>query len=69
VEYIKHVGSYVSSSMNASYEARGSVDTPLEAAQMHGRETNVESGAVIKPRCDKGVYKSSSRSERARDDM
>jgi len=70
VEYIKHVGRYVSSSRNASYEARSSVDNPLEAAQMHGRETNVECGAVIKLRCDKGVDKSrsSSRSERARDD-
>jgi len=49
---------------------RGRANNPLEAAQMHGRETNVECGAVIKSRCDKGVDKSSisSRSERARDD-
>src|SRR6218665_3745379 len=70
VEYIKHVGRYVSSSRNASYEARDSADTPLEAAQTHSRETNVECGAVIKPICDKSVDKSSSSSgsERARDD-
>src|SRR6218665_1513163 len=70
VEYIKHVGSYVSSSRTASYEARGSADNPLEETQTHGRETNTKGGAVIKPRCDKGVDKSSSssRSERARDD-
>src|SRR6218665_80257 len=46
VEYIKHVGRYVSSSRNASHEARGSADNPLEAAQTHNRETNVECGAV-----------------------
>ena len=40
VEYIKHVGRYVSSSRNAAYEARGSVDNALEAAQTHSRETN-----------------------------
>ena len=57
VEYIKHVGRYVSSSRNAAYEARGSADNALEAAQTHSRETNVECGAVIKPRCDKGVDK------------
>ena len=70
MEYIKHVGRYMSSSRNASYEARGSADNPLEAAQTHGRETNVECGAVIKQRCDKGMDKSisSSRSERARYD-
>src|SRR6218665_2184628 len=72
VEYIKRVGSYVSGSRNAFYEARGGADNPLEAAQTHGREINihVEYGAVIKPRCDNGVDKSSSisRSERARDD-
>src|SRR6218665_693354 len=41
VEYIKHVGRYVSSSRNASYEARGIADNPLEAAQTHasGRPT------------------------------
>jgi len=60
VEYIKHVRRYMSSSRNASYEARASADNPLEGAQTHGRETNVECGAVIKPRCDKGVDKSSS---------
>jgi len=49
VEYIKHVGSYVSSPRNASNEARASADNPLEAAQTHGRETNIECGAVIKP--------------------
>src|SRR6218665_638473 len=70
VEYIKHVGRYVSSPRNASYEARGSANNPLEAAQTHSRETNVECGAVIKPRCDKGVDKSSSSSgsEGAKDD-
>jgi len=43
VEYIKHVGRYmyVSSSRNSSYEARGSADNSLEAAQTHSRETNV----------------------------
>src|SRR6218665_2347835 len=41
VEHIKHVGRYVSSSRNAAYEARGSADNPLEAAQTHSRETNV----------------------------
>src|SRR6218665_2523963 len=68
VEYIRHVGRYVSSSRNAAYEARGSADNALDAAQTHSRETNVECGAVIKPRCDKGVGKSSSSSggERAR---
>jgi len=66
VEYIKHVGRYVSSSRNASYEARGSADNPLEATQTHSRETNVECGAVVKPRCDKGVDKSSSSSISAR---
>src|SRR6218665_1438164 len=60
VEYIKHVGRYVSSSRNAAYEVRGSADNALDAAQTHSRETNVECGAVIKPRCDKGVDKSSS---------
>src|SRR6218665_2000338 len=54
VEYIKHVGRCVSSSRNAAYEARGSADYALDAAQTHSRETNVECGAVIKPRCDKG---------------
>src|SRR6218665_107827 len=70
VEYIKHVGRYVSSSRNAAYEAHGSADNPLEAAQLHSREINVECGAVVKPRCDKSVDKSnsSSGSERARDD-
>src|SRR6218665_2356432 len=72
VEYIKHVhvGSYVSSSRNASYEARCRSDNPLEAAETHSRETNVECGAVIKPRCDISMDKStsSSRSERVRDD-
>src|SRR6218665_1707472 len=68
VEYIKHVGRYVSSSSNAAYEARGSADNALDAAQTHSRETNVECGAVIKLRCDKGVDKSSSGSERARND-
>src|SRR6218665_255564 len=70
VKYIKHVGRYVSSSRNAAYEARGSADNALDAAQTHSRETNVECGAVIKPRCDKGVDKSSSSSGsgRARDD-
>ena len=65
-----HVGRYVSSSRNAAYEARGSADNPLEAAQTHGRKTNKECGAVIKLRCDKGVDKSSSINgyERARDD-
>src|SRR6218665_2691514 len=65
VENIKHVGRYESSSRNAAYE-----DNALEAAQTHSRETNVECGAVIKPRCDKSVDKSSSSSgsERARDD-
>ena len=60
----------MSSSRNAAYEARGSADNPLEAVQTHGRETNIECGAVIKPRCNEGVDKSSSssRSERARDD-
>src|SRR6218665_3036123 len=69
VEY-KHVGRNVSSFRNAAYEARGSADNPLEAAQTHSRETNVECGAVVKQRCDKGVDKSSSSSgsERARDD-
>ena len=33
MEYIKHVGRYVSSSRNAAYEARGSADNALEAAQ------------------------------------
>ena len=46
--YVKHVGRYVSSSRNAANEARGSADNPLEAAQTHSRETNVECGAVIK---------------------
>src|SRR6218665_1357329 len=55
VEYIKHVGRYVSSSRNAAYEARGSADNALDAAQMHSRETNVECGAVIKPRCDRSA--------------
>src|SRR6218665_3715135 len=70
VEYIKHVGRYVSSSRNAAYEARGSADSPLKAAQTHSRETNVECGAVVKPRCDKSVDKSSSSSgsKTARDD-
>ena len=70
VEYIKHVGRYVPSSRNAAYEARGSADNPLDAAQKHSRETNVECGAVVKPRCDRSVNKSSSssESERARDD-
>src|SRR6218665_1166666 len=70
VEYIKHVVRYVSSSRNAAYEASGSADNPLEAAQTHSRETNVECGAVVKPRCDKSMDKSisSSGSERARDD-
>src|SRR6218665_2015647 len=54
VEYIKHVGRYVCSSRNAAYEARGSADNALDAAQTHSREANVERGAVIKPRCDKG---------------
>ena len=67
MEYIKYVGRYVSSSRSAAYEARGSADNPLEAAQMHSRETNVECGAVVKPRCDKSVDTSSSGSERARD--
>src|SRR6218665_1970852 len=69
VEHIKHVFRYVSSSSNAAYEARGSADNPLEAAETHSRETNVECGAVVKPRCDKGLDKSSSSSgsERARD--
>jgi len=60
----------VSSSRNAPYEARGSAENALEAAQTHSRETNIECGAVVKPRCDKGVDKSSSSSgsERARDD-
>ena len=51
MEYIKHVGRYmyVSSSRNASYDAGGSADNPFEVAQTHGRETNVECGAVIKP--------------------
>ena len=40
VEYIKHVGRYVSSSRNAAYETRGSADNALEAAQTHSRETN-----------------------------
>src|SRR6218665_1706358 len=40
VEYIKHVGRYVSSSRNASY------DNLFEAAKTHSRETNVECGAV-----------------------
>src|SRR6218665_1368398 len=40
VEYIKHVGRYVSSSRNADYEARGGADNALEAAQTHNRETN-----------------------------
>src|SRR6218665_824175 len=31
VEYIKHVGRYVSSSRNAAYEARGSADNALDA--------------------------------------
>src|SRR6218665_1936803 len=69
VEYIKHVGRYmyVSISRNAAYEARGSADNALEAAQTHNRETSVECGSVIKSRCDKGVDKSgsSSGSERA----
>ena len=60
MEYIKHVGRYVSSSRNAAYEAHGCADNALEAAQTHSRETNVQCGAVIKPRCDKGVDKSSS---------
>ena len=70
VEYIKHVGRYVSSFRNAAYEARSSAANTLEASQTHSRETNVECGAVIKPRCDKGVDKSSSPSgsERPRDD-
>src|SRR6218665_2624427 len=38
VEYIKHVGRYVSSSRNAAYEARGSADNALDAA---GNETFV----------------------------
>ena len=59
VEYIKHVGRNVSSSRNAAYEARGSADNALEAAQTHSRETNVECGAAVKPRCDKSVDKSS----------
>ena len=33
VEYIKHVGRYVSSSRNAAYKASGSADNPLEAAR------------------------------------
>ena len=39
--------------------------------QPRRRETNVEYGAVVKPRCDKGVDKSrsSSGSERTKDDM
>src|SRR6218665_1363285 len=77
VKYIKHVGRYVSSSRNAAYEARCCAsglprarDNPPEAAQTHSRETNVECGAVVKSRCDKGVDKSSSSSgsERGRDD-
>ena len=71
MEYIKHVGRYVSSSRNAAYEASRSADNPLEAAQTYSRETDVECGAVVKPpRCDKSVDKSSSSSgsERARDD-
>ena len=69
MEYIKHVRRYVSSSRNAT-EACGSADNAVEAAQTHSRETDVECGAVIKPRYDKGVDKSSSSSgsERARDD-
>jgi len=63
VEYIKHVGRYVSSSRNVSYEVRGSADNPFEAAQTHGRETDVECGAVMKPGCDKRVDKNSNRSE------
>src|SRR6218665_1105326 len=39
VEYIKHVGRYVYSSRNAAYEARGSADNTLDAAQTHSRET------------------------------
>src|SRR6218665_30846 len=62
LEYIKHLGTFVSSSRNAAYEARGSADNALEAAQTRSRETNVECGAVINPRCDKGVDKSSSSS-------
>ena len=60
----------MSSSRNSTYEARGSADNSLEVAQTHSRETNVECGAVVKPRCDKSVDKSSSssESERARDD-
>src|SRR6218665_366527 len=37
VEYIKHVqnvGRYVSSSRNAAYEARGSANSPVEAAPL-----------------------------------
>src|SRR6218665_48874 len=47
VEYIKHVGIYMSSSRNAAYDARGSADNPREAAQTHSRDTNVECGAVV----------------------
>src|SRR6218665_2884113 len=61
-EYIKHVGRYVYSSRNAAYEVRGSADNPLQAAQTHRRETSVECGAVVKPRCDKSVDKSRSSS-------
>ena len=70
VEYITHVGRYVSSSRSAAHEACSSVNNPLEAAQTHSRETNVKCGAVFKTRCDKSVGKSSSSSgsERARDD-
>ena len=56
--------------MHPMIEARDNADSPLQAAQTHGRETNIECGAVIKPSCDKGVDKrsSSSRNERARND-
>jgi len=47
VEYITNVGRYVSSPRNAAYAARGSADNPLETAQTHSRETNVECGAVV----------------------
>ena len=59
MEYIKHVGRYLSRSRNAAYEAPGSADNPLEAAQTHSRETNIECGAVVKPRCDKSVDRAS----------
>src|SRR6218665_1076029 len=67
VEYIKHVGRYVSSSRNAAYEARDSADNALEAAQMHSRETNIECGVdkirLLSEDCNRSRLRSSNLSD------